>query len=57
LDGLVDSAPPGKCCEVLDGELTHEEWDENDTENFADSDDAHILLKWGIGVIMKCYEG
>jgi len=45
LDGLVDSAPPGKCCEVLDGELTHEEWDENDTENFADSDDAHILLK------------
>ena len=26
------------------------------TENFADSDDDHILLKWG-GVIIKCYEG
>ena len=22
-------------------------WDENDSGNFADSDDAHILLKWG----------
>ena len=24
-------------------------------KNLADSDDAHILLKWG--VIIKCYEG
>jgi len=24
LDGLVDSVPPGKCCEVLDGKLAHE---------------------------------
>ena len=26
------------------------------TENFADSDDSHILLKWG-RVIIKFYEG
>ena len=25
------------------------------TENFADSDNIHILLKWG--VIIKCCEG
>ena len=25
----------------------------NDSENFGDSDDAHILLKWG--VIIRCY--
>ena len=24
LDGVVDSFPPDKDCEVLDGELTHE---------------------------------
>ena len=24
LDGVVDSVPPDKGCEVLDGELTHE---------------------------------
>ena len=34
---------------MLDGELTHEELDENDSENFTDGDDAHILLKWGGG--------
>ena len=33
---------------MLDGELTHEKWDENESENFADSDDGHILLKWGV---------
>ena len=33
---------------MLDGELTHEKLDENDSENFADSDDSYILLKWGI---------
>jgi len=49
LDGLVDSVPPGKCCEVLDGKLAHEWWDKNDSENCADSDDAHILLKLGKG--------
>jgi len=47
LDEVVDSVPPDKGCEVLAGELTHEKWGENDSENFADSDDAHILLKWG----------
>ena len=56
LDGVVDSIPPDKGCEVLDGELTHGKWDENDSENFADSDDSRILLKW-VGVIIKCYEG
>ena len=24
LDGVIDSVPPDKGCEVLDGELTHE---------------------------------
>ena len=48
-DGGVDSVPSDKGCEVLDGELTHKEWDENDSKNFADSDDSHILLKWGGG--------
>ena len=24
LDGVVDSVPPDKACQVLDGELTHE---------------------------------
>ena len=45
---MGDNAPSGTGCEMLDGELTRE-WDENDSENFADSDDAHILLKWGRG--------
>ena len=30
LDGVLDSVPSNKCCEVLDGELTHEQWGEND---------------------------
>ena len=54
LDGVVESVPPDKGCEVLDGELTHEKWDENDSENLTDIDDSHTLLKWG--VIIKCYE-
>ena len=33
LDGVVDSVPPDKGCGVLNGELTHEQWDENDSEN------------------------
>ena len=48
LGGVVNSVPPDKSCVVLDGELTHEKWDENESENFADSDDGHILLKWGV---------
>ena len=56
LDVVVDSVPPDKGCEVLDGEFTHEKWDENNSENSADSPDSHVLLKWG-GVITKCYEG
>ena len=46
---MVESVPPDKGGDVLDGELTHEKWSENDSENFADSDDSHILLKWGRG--------
>ena len=45
LDGMEDSVPADKGCEVLDGELTREYWDENYSETFADSDDGHILLK------------
>ena len=39
---------------VLDGELTHEEWNENDSDKFPESDDAHILQK--MGVVIKSYE-
>ena len=31
---------------MLDGELTRKQEDKNDSENFADSDDVYILLKW-----------
>ena len=34
---------------MLDEELTHEKWDENNSESFADSDDSHSLLKLGGG--------
>ena len=44
-----DSVSPHKGCAVLDGELTHESQDKNDSENFADSNDIQILLKWGGG--------
>ena len=47
LDGVVGTVPPDKGRNVLDSELTHEQWDEYDSQNFADSDDAHILLKCG----------
>ena len=56
LDGVLDSVPPDKGFEVLDGGLTYEQWDENDSKNFDDSDDSQLLLKWK-GVIIKCYEG
>ena len=49
LDGVVGSVPPYKGCEVLDGELTDEQWNQNDSEKFADKVDGHILLKWGGG--------
>ena len=40
LDGMADSVPPEKGCDVLDEGLTHEKWDENGREDFADSDDS-----------------
>ena len=49
LDGVVDSVPPHNGCEVLDGELIHKLWGENDSKDFAHSNDAHNLLKWGEG--------
>ena len=48
---MVDSVPPENGCEVLDEELTHEYWGENDNNNTAGSDDSHILLKWGVIII------
>ena len=44
---MIESVPPDTGCEVLDGGLTHQKWDENDSENVADNDDGHIMLKWG----------
>ena len=44
---MVDSVLPDKSCKVLYEELTHEKWGENDSKNFADSDDSHILLNGG----------
>ena len=41
--------------EVLDREVTDKEWDKNERENVADSDDTNILVKWGI--IIKCQGG
>ena len=42
---MVGNVPPDKGCKVLDGELTHEEWNENDSENFADSGHYKILCE------------
>ena len=53
-DEVVDSVPPDNGFEVLDGEVTDEKRDKNNSENFADSDDAHNLLKWRV---IKCNEG
>ena len=41
-------------CEVLDGEMKDEKWEENGNKNGADWDDIHNLIKWG-GVNIKCY--
>ena len=32
LNGMLGCVPPDKRCELLDGELTHELWDEKDSE-------------------------
>ena len=42
---MVDIVLPDKGCEVLDGDLTPEYWNENDSENFADSGDSYILVQ------------
>ena len=56
---MVDSVPPDKSCEVFDGELNHEQWDENDSKNFGDRDDVLILLKRGHNITSllpsKCF--
>ena len=49
LYGMVDCAPLENSCEVFDGELIHKKWDENDSENFDNNDNTHILLKWRRG--------
>ena len=41
----MDSVPSTKGCDMLDEELTHKQWDENDGESFADSNNFHILIK------------
>ena len=46
MDKVTALHPPDKDCELLDGELTHENWSENDSENFTDSDDSHNFLEW-----------
>ena len=55
LDDVVDSVPPDEGCEVLGGEVNNEEFDTNDNKNNAYSNDAHILVEWG--VIRKFYRG
>ena len=37
-DGVLDSVSSDKGCKVFGGELTHEYWDENNSENFANSE-------------------
>ena len=41
---------------MLDGDVNDEELDKNDNQNVPDSNEIHILVKWG-GVIIKCYRG
>ena len=43
LDGVVNNVPPDEGYEVLDGELTKEEWDENEHKTVADSDDEEDI--------------
>ena len=42
LDGVVDNVPPDEGYEVLDGELTEEEWDENENETGDDEEDITL---------------
>ena len=42
LDGVVDNIPPDEGYEVLDGELTEEEWDENENETGDDEEDITL---------------
>ena len=44
---MVHIVTPNEGCEVLDGEVNDEEWDKNDNQNVADSDDTYNLIKWG----------
>ena len=44
---MAASFPPNKGCEVLDGEVTDEEWDKNHNKNVADSDYTQILINRG----------
>ena len=43
LDAVVDNVPSDKDYEVLDGKLTEEEWDKDETETVADSDDEEDI--------------
>ena len=43
LDGVVDNITPDEGYELLDGELTEEEWDENENETVADKDDEEDI--------------
>jgi len=47
LEWIVDSVPPDKACEVLDGEVNYNEWGKNDDENVADINETHNLVKFG----------
>ena len=43
LDGNVDSVPSDERYELLDGQLTEEEWDENENGTVAVSDDEENI--------------
>ena len=43
LNGKVDNVQPNEGYEVLNGELTEEEWDENENKTVADSDDEEDI--------------
>ena len=43
LDGNVDSVPSDERYELLDGQLTEEEWDENENGTVAVSDDEEDI--------------
>ena len=43
LDGVDDNVSPNEGYKVLDGELTEEDWDENENKTVADSDDEEDI--------------